>query len=474
MMPRTRKTITPQDAAALHARVLRDPAFFAQHILGLKLWSRQREFLEAVLTQRKVGAKGGHACGKSIAGAVAAIHFVASVPGRRAVLLSTSFAGCVARLFGDCARIVRQSKMPIGADVRASSIVFGPGWQIEVVSPDESAGLQGRHAAAGTLVAIDEAQGIAAELWEGAGALVTGEHDRMVAMGNPTSLGTPFHRAFTVDRAAWRCLTFNSEELAEKVERGEEPALPGLCSRAFITDAERTWGRGSGLFASRVLGEFPSEGSEGLLNLADLEAGAALSKPAEALEELGLAMGVDVARYGRDSSTAVFIRDGIVCGLEVWHGSDLMSTAGKVLDLMRQWGVPAERVRIDETGLGGGVVDRLQEQSHYVRGINNAQSPSGDWQHVIGNTPVLNARAESYLAVGRLVARKALIVPSRHQQLWGELSAIRYQFDSAGRLKIESKDELRGRIGKSPDAADALALALCEPWCDMRKNLMWI
>jgi hypothetical protein len=40
-----------------------------------------------------------------------------------------------------------------------------------------------------------------------------------------------------------------------------------------------------------------------------------------------------------------------------------------------------------------------------------------------------------------------------------QLGEIRYRYDSRGRLKLESKDDLKKRGQPSPDRADALALA---------------
>jgi hypothetical protein len=52
--------------------------------------------------------------------------------------------------------------------------------------------------------------------------------------------------------------------------------------------------------------------------------------------------------------------------------------------------------------------------------------------------------------------------------LRGDLCGVRYSFDASGRMKLESKDELKARIGKSPDLADALALTFAMPV--MKKN----
>jgi phage terminase large subunit len=46
------------------------------------------------------------------------------------------------------------------------------------------------------------------------------------------------------------------------------------------------------------------------------------------------------------------------------------------------------------------------------------------------------------------------------EELIADLSALRYTFDQSGRILLESKDDTRRRLGRSPDRADAFALAI--------------
>jgi hypothetical protein len=46
----------------------------------------------------------------------------------------------------------------------------------------------------------------------------------------------------------------------------------------------------------------------------------------------------------------------------------------------------------------------------------------------------------------------------------GDLTAPRWKVGSAGRIQIESKDDIRKRLGRSTDAGDAVVQAFHEPW----------
>ena len=101
------------------------------------------------------------------------------------------------------------------------------------------------------------------------------------------------------------------------------------------------------------------------------------------------------------------------------------------------------------------MVDRLREQGLRVTGINVARAARQEKLFV-------NLRAEGYWRLRDLFVAGEISIP-QDNQLIGELAALRYKFDSGGRLLIESKDEMRKRGIPSPDKADALMLAFIGP-----------
>ena len=127
-----------------------------------------------------------------------------------------------------------------------------------------------------------------------------------------------------------------------------------------------------------------------------------------------------------------------------------MATAGQVTRAVREH-APAV-VRIDEIGIGAGVVDRLRELGHsMVQGVN-VSTRSSSPEHFA------NLRAEIYDGLRQRFEEGRIAVPD-DKELIGQLSSLRYLFTSSGQMKLEDKDELRRRGFPSPDHADALALA---------------
>jgi phage terminase large subunit len=84
-------------------------------------------------------------------------------------------------------------------------------------------------------------------------------------------------------------------------------------------------------------------------------------------------LGVDVARRGTSETVIVLRRGGVVRCVHARVGHDTMQTTGEVIQALRTH--RAVMAKVDDVGVGGGVVDRLREQGHRVEGFNGGQRP---------------------------------------------------------------------------------------------------
>ena len=246
----------------------------------------------------------------------------------------------------------------------------------------------------------------------------------------------------------------------------EECMRVGRITQEWVDSSKRQWGEESPIYQAQVLGEFPEQLENALINITWLERSRqnefeAVGEPAAAL---------DVARFGDDRSVHIFVQNGrksyesvqdgnenaydeygnaCVVKIESWQGHDLMDSAGRV----KFAGVPTA---IDTIGVGAGVYDRLYEQGFDCTSVNVGESAS-DPEHFF------NLRAELYWQL-REAFRENRIDLTRlsdddYDKLAGELGAILYEYTSKGQIKIEPKDEIKKRLnGHSPDYADALML----------------
>lgn len=165
-------------------------------------------------------------------------------------------------------------------------------------------------------------------------------------------------------------------------------------------------------------------------------------------------MGVDVARFGADRSV-IFKRSGLQAFEPlIFKDMDNMSLAARVAAEIKNFS--ADSVFID-AGAGSGVIDRLRQLGfgNVVQEVPFGSRPIKDGQYA-------NKRAEMWGEM-RDWLKAGGALPDKPSDLAGEMSLPTYDFDVAGKIRLESKEKIKERLGKSPDLADALALTFAAP-----------
>jgi len=109
-------------------------------------------------------------------------------------------------------------------------------------------------------------------------------------------------------------------------------------------------------------------------------------------------------------------------------------------------------VRVD-AGRGEGVIDYIRSHGYKCTEVNFGGRPTSEYY--------ANARAEMWDGMKKWLQSGGCIpnIP----ELISELSAPEYEFSTTNKLVLESKEKLRDRGLRSPDYADALALAVGVP-----------
>ena len=162
-------------------------------------------------------------------------------------------------------------------------------------------------------------------------------------------------------------------------------------------------------------------------------------------------LGVDVARFGSDSSV-IFRRQGrYAYDPIVMRGLDNMAVADRVASAIIEYRPVA--VFIDQ-GAGTGVIDRLRQLGHSVTEV-----PFGG--QALRPEKFLNRRMEMWQGVKDWLESGGRIPEST--QLQADLCAPTYGYNPQGQKLLEPKDKIKARIGRSPDLADALALTFAAP-----------
>lgn len=195
----------------------------------------------------------------------------------------------------------------------------------------------------------------------------------------------------------------------------------------------------------------------------------ACEKFVESEDEL-ITMGVDVAGAGggRDSSgevkETIIVRDKtiftIMKGKNIFkiiqiNNTNTTEVTNKTLELMEQYGIEEDRVCIDGSGVGSGVIGELEERNIFVINFKGGESPLED------DSPFgyKNLKSQCYWKL-RLAMEHSEIGNITNETLKSDLTSIWYSIAGEKQIKIESKEETKKRLkGKSPDYADSLSYA---------------
>lgn len=440
------------------------PVEFIEEVLGDELTEYQKRIARLMLEEPLLTIRSCHASGKDFLAGRLALWWVYGRQGLVVISGPTSAQVTEILMRGEVRDAFRRSGLP--GELHVSALRPGGDGRAGIIAKTATGTgrLTGFHDARVLFVLTEAQDEDAAPAWDAAFAVTTGEEDRILTLGNPTR---PVGRFFEAHKASseWRAVKIAADDVPN-VKAGTT-VVPGLLTEAGVERFAKEYGTDSGFYQSRVLAEFPDSATDALVGSSAVEAAFVRHRSGWAERwdrDETLVAGLDVARYGKDRTCLCLRRGRRVQEFVEWGQSSTMETVGKLIDALNGRGELGIRVAVDTVGVGGGVLDRLEEvrkQQPGVRELVGRVVSFNSSEKALRNDRFLNARASTYWYLRqRLQEEKNLALPP-DDELREELLETRWSVNSSGRIKIEAKDDIRGRIGRSPDKADALALTLC-------------
>lgn len=451
------------DLREQRARWKRDPVAWARERLGEHMWSKQAEVLRSIADNPLTAVQSCHGVGKSFLASRAVAWFIdVHEPGD---VFAVTTAPTAAQVRAILWRYIRQvhSKADLPGDVLQTAE-----WKIggELVgmgrkpSDYDDAAFQGIHAPVGVLVVIDEASGVDQGIWTAADALATTPASRIIAVGNPDVTGSQFHRVCTTEPGwtRFRISAFDSPNLTG--EDVPESIGHALVSKAWVEDKRLRWGEQNPLYRAKVLGEF-ADSDDSLIPLSWVLAANARWN---SWDEAGrppqpgrLVLGVDVARFGDDKTCIAHRKGDVITHLDRHAKLDTTQTTALVRAALNNQVQPIAVV--DVIGVGAGVVDQLRSLREPVTAFNAStrtrhRDSTGSWKFP-------NVRSAAYWNMRELLdpANDSTIALPPDDELTVELTAPQWDIRAGGLLVVESKDDIRKRLGRSTDSSDAVVQA---------------
>lgn len=341
----------------------------------------------------------------------------------------------------------------LALDYISFSISTGHKCSVQVPTEDEMRNI---------LYIIDEASGVDDKVFEPVLGALSTPGARLLMCGNPTQLSGFFYDSHHKNRGSYTTFHVDGRNSSR-------------VSDDFVKTIIQMYGEDSDVFRVRVAGEFPRQENDVFIPLPLVEK-SIMTEWTEPTKPARIDIGCDVARYGDDRTVIGYKVDEKAMFYKRKSGQDLMQTADDIMELglklMEKYRFDkAIPIKIDDSGLGGGVTDRL-------RRVKREQPERFWWMDII---PVYFGQrihhdfyydSTTYMmsVVKNLLAPQTpegaqkpvqLILPNDND-LVGQLSTRKYSMTDDAKIRVESKDAMKKRGMHSPDEADCILL-LCLP-----------
>lgn len=488
-----------------YARYANDPVAFISDTGGLDevIWSKQKEICYSIVEYQRTAVKASHSNGKTMIMSRLGVWHLVTKPLGESMLLTTAPTNRQVEFI--LWKEIRQTHHRAFLKDKGFGEVLTKQWKWNGstiglgASPskyDESA-FQGFHSP-NQLILVDEAGGIPHLFGNALEGITTGANTKIAIIGNPPTdeEGSWFQQQcenglYNVISIPATATPNFTKEVTGRCKTCS-PMAPEhlinehLVDHKWVRDAIRMFGKESNFVRARVYARFPTSSSSKVLPSDWLELSALNDNP---MKGENLEIGVDVAADGGDEFV-IAVRDG-------WTGKIVHRSSGSdnnntilLGQTVLKWILACQqvhtkrenkariRVKIDEIGVGRGLTDWLKleyTKGHHkaeIVGINVAETAKESQRFA-------NKRAEMWWTMRDLIqpdsqgnqrVRLNLHRGEREDgtkiidyEMLAQFAAPTYATKGAGLIVIESKADMKKRLGRSPDSAEAMLLAFYNP-----------
>lgn len=438
------------------------PCDFAEDILGVDLDSWQINVLNDLSTSRWVSVRSGQGVGKTALEAIAVCWYICTRPFPKIVCTAPTRQQLMDVLWAEVAKWIDGtilSDLLVWTKTRIYMKGYDDRWFATARTATKPENMQGFHEE-NMLFIADEASGIDDRIMEAILGTLTGAENKLLMCGNPTKTSGVFYDSHHSDRDRFK--THKVSSLDSK-----------RTSRENIQMLIEKYGADSDVVRIRVYGEFPKAEPDVFIPLEMAERAAGTK-----VEPVGniLSIGVDVARFGGDETVIAPRIGGKVFPLRTYQKQGTTETTGYVLSAALEFRkrypqITRVRIKVDDSGVGGGVTDLLKEivreqnLPYDIIPVNNGES-ADDKEHYDdrGTESWANIREvlrENFTAF--MQGHPATVELPNDAKLIKQLTTRKYRMTRKAKIRIESKDDMKKRGLQSPDRADAVILSFYEP-----------
>jgi len=323
-------------------------------------------------------------------------------------------------------------------------------WSKSATPEQQGNTLRGLHSEY-VMVVVDESGGIPQSVMATSENIGTSAKEwHILQAGNPTHLEGPLYAACTTGRDLWHVVEITGDP--------DDPKRSPRVSLQWARDQIKQYGADNPWVLVNVFGKFPPHSMNSLIGPDEVNAALGKHVSRDKYEFAARLLGVDVGRFGDDPSI-IYPRQGIVAFTPVvLRNADSTHGAGVV---MTRWNdfygddrkIAADATFVDGTGgFGAGWIDAMTSLGRDPKDVQFAGKPN--------NPKYFNKRAEIWFE-GTQWVKEGGALPN-NPEIVAEMTVPTYTF-KGDKLIVEDKDQIKLRLGRSPNYADALFTTFAQP-----------
>jgi hypothetical protein len=425
---------------------------------GGHLTPYQARELTALASDRRVAVRGPRGSGKTMPAALAFWWFACTRERAKADWKIPTTAGSWAQVslylwpeIRKWARLIDWSRVGLPAPAIGKELLthhlrwnYGEGFGRATDDPNL---IEGAHAS-NMLVIIDEGKSVTDGIWDAIEGFFAnpGEHYTF-ALSTP---GAAVGRFYDIHaRAAgyedWTPIHVTIEEAIEA----------GRITRSWQEQRLRQWGMDSVSYQCHVLAEFGGD-EDGVIPLAWIDAAVERWQSRDTGACVPRVIAADITDTGTDVTVLAYV-DGTTCyRLETFNEGDVLQHGERIAARTNA----NTRVIIDSIGVGAGTLARANELDLNASGFVASERTTR--RDRTGTFGFINKRAAAWWNLRERLDPDMgddIALPD-DPTLIGDLTAPTWREAAGGKIQIESKADIKKRLGRSTDTGDAVVMAL--------------
>jgi len=430
------------------------PEMYFERVLRAQLWEGQRRVLRALIQHRWVAVGSGHALGKDFIGGGLPLWFNHTHYPSKVILTAPTDRQVESIMWAELSTHYERGggKKIMGGKLTVKNLSFDEDWFTTAFTTKETKGqtgkFQGYHSP-NILVIVSEAQAVDDTIFEQIEAVMTSKNSYLLLLGNPLRSSGYYARSLRA-RSEFHVVNLNCMDNPNYIQRKE--VIPGLATYEWVEKMRKKYGDDSPIWQGRVLGQVPDSSIDNVIFFADAEA-AIERRLILPITDRRVLITNDPATFG-DDECFTYVQEEGKFSMDADHSilakKPTTEIAGHLIVLRKK--TDADGIAVDTIGEGRGVADNLNDARETViefKGSNEA----------LDKKQFQNQRAEAWWYAREQFAKGRVSIPD-DPILLEELTEVKYFINRRGLIQIEDKEDIKERIGRSPNRADALVQGL--------------